>query len=67
MSEDINELFMRDPFKYSQQDLDEIIKYMRQWRKEFLAGNKTSRGRTTKKGKAQKEILSLAKDLDLEL
>jgi len=40
MSGEIQDLFDKDPMKYSKQDLDTIIAYMRKAREEFRTGDK---------------------------
>ncbi len=54
----LSELFARDPQSYSDQDLDEIIAYFRNSRKQFNAGN--MKAGTTKKAPTEKQKASLA-------
>lgn len=62
MSADIAELFVRDPLKLSEQDIDAVIKYYREKQAQFELGDKTAG--STKKMKAEKpEVKKSALDL----
>lgn len=63
---DLTELLSRDPRKYSNQDIDEIIEIMRSKRKQFNLGN-LGAGTTKPKTPKEKEINSIADQLDIKL
>jgi hypothetical protein len=63
---DLAELFARDPLEYSQQDLSDIIRVMREKRKQFNLGNAKA-GSTKPLTPKAKESLAIADKLGLKL
>lgn len=62
----IAELFARDPYQLSKQDLDSIITKLRSQRKRYVSGDKSAGSpRPSKASKAQSEAAKITGDLDL--
>lgn len=66
MNEDIQTLFARDPLGLSDQDFERIIVRFREAAKQFSLGN-TSAGSTKPLTEKQKQTISLADKLNLNL
>lgn len=63
---DISELFSRDPLTLTDADIDKIVEDFRSRRHLFNAGHKAA-GSTKPKTQKQKDVQSLADELDLDL
>lgn len=63
---DLSELFARDPFELTRDDISEIVKALRGARHQFNAGNMKA-GSTKPKTAKQKEIAGIASKMDIKL
>jgi len=62
---DINELFSRDPLKLTDENIDEIIAYMRKRRHLYIAGPAKSKAASTALTAKQQAVSSLKIELKL--
>ena len=64
---DLAELFLRDPRKHTDADLDRIIAAMREAREKFVNIGDKRAGSTRKLTEKQKEIADLASQIDIDI